>query len=374
MKSLFFIGYLAIFIAFTLFSYLFVDRNFIYFSTPLAGFNGQHRILVSCIYFFLISIFFGLYVFLLRNINSIIQNLNEIRKSILIFLVPVFAYPAIFSYDIFNYIATSKVSFYYHENPYLIMPIDFINDPVLVFTRAANKLALYGIFWTFISGIPYLLSFGSYLVSIFMFKLFTSLFYFGLILLIWKLTKSKLSIVLFAANPLVIIETFISGHNDVVMMFFALLAVYLMKNKKIWQAVFFLFLSIFIKYATLFLVPLFLFAIVQYIKNKKIDWNKFYLLSFFSLFVIFILSFLREEIYPWYAIWPLTFLALIPKKDKLTDIFLGLSFGLMLAYIPYMYFGTYFGPTPFVKILLMLFPPVSIFMYQTIKANKRSIL
>ena len=122
------------------------------------------------------------------------------------------------------------------------------------------------------------------------------------------------------------------------------------------------------------MLPIFLFTIIQILKNKKIDWNKFYLFSFFSMFVIFILSFLREEIYPWYAIWPLTFLVLTTEKRKLINIYIGFSYGLMLSYAAYMYFGTYFGTTPFAKILLMLFPPVGIFLYQTIKANKRSIL
>lgn len=374
MKIFFFAGYITIFIALTLFSYLFVDANFIYFTPSLKGFDGQYRTLVSGTYLLLISIFFGLYIFLIKNYNLIFPNLSKAKKIIPVFLIPVFAYPAMFSYDLFNYIATSKVLFYYHENPYLIMPIDFIDDPILVFTRAANKIALYGIFWTFISGIPYIFSFGNYLFSIFMFKLFAGLFYLGTVFLIWKLTKNKLSVVLFAASPLVIIETFISGHNDIVMMFFALLAVYLLRNKRILLAVLCLLLSILIKYATLFLAPLFLLTFLQYAKNKKIDWNKFYLWAFFSMFIIFTLSFLREEIYPWYAIWPLTFLVLVPQKNKLINIFLGLTFGLMLAYIPYMYFGTYFGSTPFVKILLVLFPPVSIFLYQTIKANKRSIL
>ena len=373
MKRFFFVGYTAIFIFFTFFSYLFVDANFIYFPSILKGFNWQNQTMVTFVYLFLISSFFGFYIFLLRKIDSI-SNLKEIIKFIPAFLIPIFAYPAMLSYDIFNYIATSKVLFYYHENPYLVMPIEFLRDPILLFTHAANKLGIYGIFWTIISGIPYFFSFGNYLISIFMFKLFAALFYLGLIFLIWKLTRNKLSVILFAANPLVIIETFISGHNDIVMMFFALLAVYLLKNKRIFLAVLCLFLSILIKYATIFLVPIFLLTIIQYIKNKKIDWNKFYLFSFFSMFVIFILSFLREEIYPWYAIWPLTFLVLTTEKRKLINIYIGFSYGLMLSYAPYMYFGTYFGTTPFAKILLMLFPPVGIFLYQTIKANKRSIL
>src|SRR3989344_4229982 len=328
MKRFFFVGY-PILIAFTLFSYLFVDANFIYLSLPFKGFNWQNQTMVTFVYLFLISSFFGFYIFLLRKIDSI-QNLKEIIKFIPAFLIPIFAYPAMLSYDLFNYIATAKVLFYYRENPYLVMPIEFLRDPILLFTHAANKLALYGIFWIFISAVPYFLSFGNYIISIVAFKIFIATFYFGLVFLIWKLTKNKLSV--------------------------------------------FLFVSILIKYATFFLLPIFLFTIIQILKNKKIDWNKFYLFSFFSMFVIFILSFLREEIYPWYAIWPLTFLVLTTEKRKLINIYIGFSYGLMLSYAAYMYFGTYFGTTPFAKILLMLFPPVGIFLYQTIKANKRSIL
>ncbi len=372
MKRFFFAGYLTILIAFTLFSYLFVDANFIYLPFPLKGFNWQSQTMVTLVYLFLISSFFVMYFFLLRKIDSVL-NLKEIIKFIPAFFIPIFAYPAMLSYDLFNYIATAKVLFYYHENPYLIMPIEFLRDPILLFTRAANKLGLYGIFWTFISAVPYFFSFGNYIVSIITFKIFIAIFYFGLIFLIWKLTKNKLSVVLFAANPLVIIETFISGHNDAVMMFFALLAVYLLRNKRIFLAVLCLLLSILIKYATLFLVPIFLFAIIQYIKNKKIDWNKFYLWAFFSMFAIFILSFLREEIYPWYAIWSMTFLVLNPKRQGLVSLFIGLTFGLMLAYIPYMYFGTYFGLTPVTKVILILLPPVILFVYQTIKMKKFNI-
>lgn len=369
MKKLIYFFYFLFLVSLILFSYLFIDPNLIYIENLYTGFAFQNRTLVSIIYLVFIILFFILYILFIKK-----KYFKKINLKILIGLssILIISYPAMISFDIFNYFATSKVLFYYHENPYLIMPVDFINEHILVFTRAANKLALYGIFWTFISGIPYSLSFGNYIASIFMLKVFISLFYFGLIFLIWKLTKNKLSVMLFAANPLVIIETFISGHNDIVMMFFALLAVYLLKNKRIFFAVFCLFLSILIKYATLFLVPIFLFAIIQYIKNKKINWNKFYLFSFFSLFVIFILSFLREEIYPWYAIWPLTFLVLVPQKNKLINVYLGLSFGLMLSYLAYMYFGTYFGPTPAIKIVLIFIPPIVLFIYQTIRMKKFS--
>lgn len=371
MKKLIYFFYFLFLVSLILFSYLFIDPNLIYLKNLYTGFAFQNRAFVSVIYLVFIILFFIFYLLFIKK-----KYFKKIDLKVLIGLssILIISYPAMLSFDIFNYIATSKVLFYYHENPYLIMPIEFLRDPILLFTRGANKLDLYGIFWTLISGIPYILSFGNYIASILMLKVFISLFYFGLIFLIWKFTKNKLSVVLFAANPLVIIETFISGHNDVVMMFFALLAIYLLRNKRILIAVIFFTLSVFIKYATLFLVPLFFLTILRYAKNKKIDWRKFYLWAFFSMIAVFTLSFLREEIYPWYAIWPLTFLVLIPQKNKLINIFLGLSFGLMLAYIPYMYLGTYFGHTPLIKIILTISPPIVVFLYQRIKKDKISIL
>src|SRR5260221_3326430 len=114
------------------------------------------------------------------------------------------------SYDIFNYIATAKVLFLYHENPYIIMPIEFLGDPFLLFMHAANKLALYGPFWIIMTGIPFLFSVKNFILSLLLFKLFVASFYFGTILFFNKLAKNLLSIFVFGLNPLVIIETSVS--------------------------------------------------------------------------------------------------------------------------------------------------------------------
>ena len=74
------------------------------------------------------------------------------------------------------------------------------------------------------------------------------------------------------------------------------------------------------------------------------------------MFVIFFLSPLREEIYPWYGIWFIVFVALIPKYKLLYFVTVLLSFVLLLRYVPFMYLGTYFGPTPFIKITVTFVP------------------
>jgi len=280
------------------------------------------------------------------------------------------AYPAMLSYDIFNYVFTSKVLFFYRENPYIMMPINFLGDPLLDFTRAANKTALYGPIWTLISAVPYYLGIGNFLLTMYLFKVFVAIFYFGTIYLIYKFTKNLENVLFFAFNPLVFIETFLSGHNDVVMMFLALLTFYFLKNKKIISSLFLLFASIFIKFASIFVLPTYLFAAYKMYKSKPIDYEKLFFQTSLLMLIIFYFSFLREEIYTWYAIWFLSFLSLtkITKtKFILVTVF---SISLMLRYVPFMFLGTYFGPTPIIKIAIT-FIPVSIFVFYYILRSKQ---
>src|SRR5258706_14035298 len=214
-------------ILFVVFSYAFVDLNLFYLKPLITDFYQTQRILITVFYFLFILLSFILYLLLLKLYSKHKTSSNEMWNVIkLTSMVLILAYPAMLSYDIFNYIATSKVLFLYHENPYIIMPIEFFGDPLLFFMHAANKIALYGPFWIILTGIPFLLSLKNFLLSLFLFKLFLVPFYFGTLFIMSKLSKNFLPILVFALNPLVIIETFVIGHNDIVMMFFALISFY----------------------------------------------------------------------------------------------------------------------------------------------------
>jgi hypothetical protein len=352
--------YFIFLLSFSIFSYLFIDQNFAYLKDLYSGFAFTNRQQIVVLYSIFILAFFYFYSQFIRKIKTLPKLKIIIGISI---AVLIFSYPAFLSFDIFNYIATAKTLFFYGENPYIVMPIEFEGDSLLSFTHAANKIALYGPLWVGLTAIPFFLGLGNYLLTVISFKIFIALFFIGATYLIWRISNNIFSVSLFALNPLVLIETFMSSHNDIVMMFFAILAFYLLKKKKLSLSFIFILASILIKYATVLLIPVFIYATIKIIKKEDLDWDKIFLISFFSMSSIFLLSHFREEIYPWYAIWFLPFAALVPNKKIILYISLAFSLGLLFRYTPFMLYGTHFGTTPFVKNLVTFVPPLVALIY-----------
>ena len=375
MTRFLFPSFLILTILLTIFSYAFVDPNLSYLNSLYTGFSLNQRPITSIIFILLISLLFIVYFLITKDFYTNRVNPNQIKKVIFILgFILFFSYPAMVSYDIFNYTTTAKVLFGYHENPYIIMPIEFQSDEFLKYTHATNKTALYGPFWLVLTGVPYLLTSWNFIIMIFSFKLLVVLFYFLILFLIGKITKNNLAALFFGLNPLVLFETFVSGHNDIAMMFFALLSFYLLAKDKLVFSGSSLLLSFLIKFATLFLVPLYIYIFWTKFKKRKIDWDKIYLGGAFLMSLVFFLSPLREEIYPWYFIWVLSFITLTKniKLYALTGIF---SFFLMLRYVPFMLLGTHFGITPYLKIGITFGPLlflIGVLTYLSLASNKKN--
>lgn len=344
-------------------SYTFIEVRV--FRTIFSGFASENRITASTFFLLMLSFFFSFYTFFVTKIATNKINISKVWGIIFLSsFILLFSYPAMLSHDIFNYFATAKVAFYYHENPYVVMPIEIAGDPLFDIMHAANKTALYGPAWILLTAIPHVIGFQSLVFTLLSFKIFIIAFYLATTFLIWKLSKNLQSVALFALNPLVIIETLVSSHNDIVMMFFVLSSFFLIqKNKKVLSFVFFL-ISILIKYATFFLLPTFLY--VFWIKKAEINWQKIYGYSLVLMLIVFFLSPIREEIYPWYAIWFLTFTSLINKK-KINVLAAVFSFSLLLRYVPFMLLGTYAGVTPFIKTGVTFILPLLLLLYYSIK-------
>ncbi len=370
MKNFLFLTYILFLVVFSIFSYAFIDPNLFYLNKLYSGFAFTNRTLVSEIYILFIILFFIFYTyFIWMNYKNQFKFTDLKMLIIVTSAILFFSYPAMLSYDIFNYIASAKVLFFYHENPYIMMPIDFTGDPLLLFTHAANKLALYGPIWVAFTKVPYSLGLGNFIFTLFEFKLFVLAFYIGTVMLIWKITKNLFFTSLFSLNPLIIIETLVGGHNDIVMMFLALFSFFLLMKKKIFWAVVFLTMSLLIKYSTIFLIPVFAYAVWRIIKKKEVNWEKIFAYASLSMVVIFFLSFVREEIYPWYAIWFLIFAFLIHLKKIILYAIVAFCLGLLLRYVPFMATGNYFGTTPVIKISLTFLPLLILFVYLFFKGK-----
>lgn len=356
MKRIIFFSYGCLILVILAFSYLFIDPNLSYLKIFYSGFFTTYRQYVTGIYVLIVIFFYIIYFFLLKLFHEKHLNVKDLKILLCINIILIVSYPTILSYDIFNYLLTSKVTFFYQENPYIIPPIEFIDEPWNVFTHAANKTALYGPVWIVITAIPFILGKGNFLLALFLMKILITVFYFFMIFLLWKLTKNIFSLVLFSFNPLVIIETLIGAHNDVVMMFFALLALYFLSKKKhLFSALFFLF-SVLIKFATIILLPIYTYVFWKNIKKERVDYNQIFFLSFIAMVIVFFFSPFREEIYPWYAIWFLVFIPVLRKKRKLLWLTFIFSFSLLLRYIPFMLTGMHHRSTPSAKIILTFFP------------------
>lgn len=302
---------------------------------------------------------FGFYIWVLYSIRRKALTSRDIWYLIFTTSAILFwSFPAL-SNDIFNYIATARVAFFWKENPYIVMPIELPNEPMLAFLHAANKVALYGPVWIVLTAIPYFWGMGNLLATLFTFKLFIIAWYFVLCYLIWIVSNRKpWPLAFFALNPLVTLSTLVDGHNDVVMMALGLSSFLMLKRGRTIISLLFLFASILIKGATIFLVPMFFWCAYVTWKKKTLSWQIIWYWASLAMFIIFLLSPIREEIYAWYFIWPLTFLALVDKPTILLAVSYGFSLGLMFRIVPFFYTRSWSGITPLVKKIVTFVPPI----------------
>jgi len=301
----------------------------------------------------LISLF-GVYMFLLYCVRHHFITKKHIWMLILggaAFLA--FSYPAT-SYDIFNHMFTAKTVLIYHQNPYLVTPLQFAGvESWLSFMRWTHVVSIYSPLWIAMTLVPYLFGFGYFLFILWNFKILISYFY---LLAAWSIQHvleteknedALFGVVLFACNPLVLIESLVGAHNDMVMMGLALFALAIWKKRGIVASFAVLSASIAMKLMTILLIPMYVFP------KKK--WMPLFLMS---MGMVGFLVVTKREVMPWYFLWVMPFVALEPKKTWVTILSVGISIGLLLRYAPYFYFGHWNDPVPMIKLWVTAVPIV----------------
>ncbi len=195
-----------------------------------------------------------------------------------LFGVTLLLLPSLPSDDVFSYILYGRIAAVHHANPLMSAPSAFPSDPFLrlVFWRGVRSV--YGPAWLGLSAALTALSelFGGTLATyVLAFKLAGFGAHLANAALIWVIlgrlapNRRLAGTILYAWNPLCLLEFCASAHNDAVMLTCALLGVYFLLRHWEVAALVAFGLSISIKYVLLALLPFYLIMIVRQMREGE---------------------------------------------------------------------------------------------------------
>src|SRR3989344_3738543 len=265
-----------------------------------------NRPLSVLLYIAIIGLLSICYIFFLRFAKKGILKEKAIWFVVIfIGILFIFSYSA-FSYDIFNYIFDAKIITHYGQNPYIHKALDFPEDPMLSFMHWTHRTYPYGPSWLFLTVPISFIGFSYFVPTFFLFKGLIILCYIGTAYYLQKIAEKLrpgtgiTALVAFALSPLIIIESLVSSHNDIVMMFFVLLGIWFMVQRKLALSLLSLFFSIGIKFATVFLLPVFAYISFKQKKESNLNLEKPLVAMFFLMLIAMLIAIVRTNFQPWY--------------------------------------------------------------------------
>jgi hypothetical protein len=180
--------------------------------------------------------------------------------AILIWLYPVTAT------DVFAYIFRARQNVIHGQNPLALPPDGVPGDPLLIFLGEWSKApSPYGPGWEALAGIPVQLGFAGQVDGALAFKMLAFAAYaLGLWVVAWGTKYRAEAVLLFAWNPLVLLEGPGNGHNDLLMIVLAALAVAVWWRRRWWAlAVVLLTLAATVKAPAVLVGPLLLAEVLR---------------------------------------------------------------------------------------------------------------
>jgi|GEM_PF-1602557 len=191
-----------------------------------------------------------------------------------VFMLSELLSPVMLSTDVFAYAFYGRVLSVYDSNAYAT-DLHLSADPFLVLFGHQYVGSVYGPLWTIISAVLARIGGDHVGLVVLLFRGFSVLAALGAGALIWNFLrvhspgKATQGLALFVWNPLVIIETGLSGHNDDAMISLALLGVWL--HLRGWKtgAVVAFTLSALVKFLTGMFIPLYMLMVLRGIPGWK---------------------------------------------------------------------------------------------------------
>lgn len=233
----------------------------------------------TAVYIVIISIMVITYCLIIKNGERVFNKI----KGLFIFVFAIsmifaFSVPC-FSSDIFYYMGVGRLAAAHGQNPYYTdlrgyvdsNSIDISSDTVMQAGYKnywSNTTVVYGALWTIICTVISFLSFGNLNVCMILFKLLNVGAHVLNCYLIYKISGKKLYAIIYGLNPFILVEGIMNVHNDMIVLFLILSALYMLRKKKnIFVAIACLALATSVKYVAIFLLPV---IIIYHYKDKNV--------------------------------------------------------------------------------------------------------
>ncbi|HEX6800786.1 MAG TPA: hypothetical protein VF116_23940 [Ktedonobacterales bacterium] len=213
------------------------------------------------------------------SVSSVVSSPSSGRRELWVVLgvaaalgLTLVLLPALPSDDVFSYILYGRISAIHAANPLLVTPSSFPGDPFLRLVFWQGTRSVYGPVWLLVSAaLTHLAEAlgGSLATYVLLYKLLGFGAHLANAALIWATLgrlaprRQLLGTLLYAWNPLCLLEFCASAHNDALMLTFALAGVYCLVRRWEVPALIAFGLAIGVKYVLLALVPLYLMLVLR---------------------------------------------------------------------------------------------------------------
>lgn len=298
------------------------------------------------------------------------------------------AYPTT-AIDMLIYAVRTRGWALYGLNPLATAPQNLVGDPwVGLAAEWADAPSPYGPLWEGPSLLAFHLVGGGFLAHLFAIKAIAVLAHLGcavltgLILRQLRPSWALVGMAAFAWNPLALLEATANAHNDILMVFFLLLAIYFAVTDRRWLVIPALTLSILTKFVTLMVLPFFLL----YLMRQESTWLRRLLVMVANLAVAIGLSvILMAPIWPGWDNWavrdlgggagksPFTLLVLILRPWLTTNVAFDVSRfvlgGLFLLIYAWFAWRALTGPATVTNVILV--PTFWVFFWYLMLPNQQ---
>ncbi len=163
--------------------------------------------------------------------------------------------------DLFDNIMHGRVLGIYNANPFYAVANQFPTDPFLPYVAWKKSPSAYGPGWELLAGLTARLAGNGIVINILAFKLLAGIFLLASTVVVAAILRAVAperalaGVVLLAWNPVILYETFGNGHNDIAMIFWVLLAAWLLLKRAYTAACVALVMGALFKFIPLLMLP-----------------------------------------------------------------------------------------------------------------------